>query len=135
MNWQTDLPGLAQALGLKRVGSEYHGPCVECGGRDRFFASRGKSHDILVACRRGCSFGVIAKHLTDMGLIDDTRDFDKVKYKLDQTELEDNLLISLAKQAKREGTRIHYKDQQKIRQALAREEQREKYRMGVANAG
>lgn len=68
MAWRYTLHDAAGLLGLKKMGSEYHGPCLVCGGTDRFFMSKGQKHDILASCRQGCSFGEISKALVEQGL-------------------------------------------------------------------
>jgi hypothetical protein len=80
-NFTTDLQGLAERLSLKKMGSEYHGPCVVCGGTDRFFATRGKVHPIVVACRQGCDFADIARELTQMGLLAKDADYERPQYR------------------------------------------------------
>lgn len=46
---------IAARLKLKRVGSEFKGPCPLCGGHDRFHVKNGQSQVILY-CRHGCPF-------------------------------------------------------------------------------
>ena len=46
----------ADALGLKRRGSEYVGPCPSCGGNDRFHLRPGRDGGTAIGCR-GCIDG------------------------------------------------------------------------------
>ena len=68
MNFTQDIAGVAQALGLKKQGHEYHGPCPCCGGTDRFWIKQGKTKDIVISCRQGCDFADLAKEMYDRGL-------------------------------------------------------------------
>jgi len=68
MNFKQDIAGVAQALGLKKQGHEYHGPCPCCGGTDRFWIKQGKTKDIVISCRQGCDFADLAKEMYDRGL-------------------------------------------------------------------
>ncbi len=68
MNFKQDIAGVAQALGLKKQGHEYHGPCPCCGGTDRFWIKPGKTKDIVISCRQGCDFADLAKEMYDRGL-------------------------------------------------------------------
>lgn len=68
MNFKQDIAGVAQALGLKKQGHEYHGPCPCCGGNDRFWIKPGKTKDIVISCRQGCDFADLAKEMYDRGL-------------------------------------------------------------------
>lgn len=70
MNWKYSLEDTARSLGLKKSGSQYSGPCPCCGGNDRFWIKRGKSHDIIATCRQGCTFGTIAKELRALGMVE-----------------------------------------------------------------
>ena len=85
-NFTTDLQGLAERLSLKKVGNEYHGPCVVCGGTDRFFATRGKMHPIIVACRQGCAFADIARELTQMGLLAKDAEYERPRHRREDVE-------------------------------------------------
>lgn len=67
---------IAEQLGLKRKGKEYAGPCLCCGGDDRFILSRGKKHDVLYYCRHGCNYAQITKELEYRGIVQKTP-FDK----------------------------------------------------------
>ena len=65
-----DLERVADSLGLRRVGSEYKGPCPCCGGDDRFHVKTGRSADLLVYCRHGCRYADIARELERRGIIE-----------------------------------------------------------------
>lgn len=56
----TDIHAIARQFDLRRVGSEYKGPCPICGGKDRFHVKQGKSQ-LLVHCRNGCEFRELAR--------------------------------------------------------------------------
>lgn len=89
--WIYDLHETAQRLGLKKTGSEYKGPCPVCGGNDRFWLSRGRSHPILATCRHDCSFGDIMREMENVGLA--TKDpFERPAFRRDDLDLADWLL-------------------------------------------
>lgn len=67
---QGDPQGVADALSLRRSGSEYKGPCPLCGGVDRFHVRAGRSADLLVHCRHGCKYSDLARELERRGIID-----------------------------------------------------------------
>ena len=50
---------------LKRVGSQWSGPCPICGGKDRFHvnAEPGNSDQVVLGCRQGCTFVDILEKL------------------------------------------------------------------------
>jgi len=70
VNWRYDLSSTAQALGLKKSGSEYKGPCPLCGGHDRCWVRAGKTQRIIISCRQGCSAAELLKECGARGLID-----------------------------------------------------------------
>jgi len=70
MKFKYDIAGVAQALGLKKQGHEYHGPCPICGGKDRFWIKPGKTKEIVISCRQGCEFPDLARAVYDRGLAD-----------------------------------------------------------------
>ena len=57
----------ANALHLKKMGQEYHGPCPICGGTDRFWIKQGQD-GINVHCRQGCEFRDLARNLRNSGI-------------------------------------------------------------------
>ncbi len=57
----------AKALHLKKYGTEYHGACPICGGKDRFWIKQA-SDGIAVHCRRGCEFKDLAHELRQRGI-------------------------------------------------------------------
>jgi hypothetical protein len=79
MNWLGDITSIAQSLGLKKKGSEYKGPCPECGGNDRFHIQKGRTHPIVMHCRHGCDFSTLAKQMRDRGLVAKD-DYDRDEY-------------------------------------------------------
>jgi hypothetical protein len=64
-----DVKAIAEALGLKRAGSEYKGPCPLCGGHDRFHIKQGQSADLILLCRYGCRYADIMRELENRGLV------------------------------------------------------------------
>jgi hypothetical protein len=64
-----DIQAIADALGLKRAGSEYKGPCPLCGGHDRFHIKAGSQHDLILLCRHGCRYGDIMRELENRQLV------------------------------------------------------------------
>lgn len=68
-SWTVSLQEAAQILNLKRVGNEFKGPCVCCGGHDRFWLKQGSRYPILAQCRHGCATSIIFKELEARGLV------------------------------------------------------------------
>ena len=66
------IPG-AEALGLKRVGHSYVGPCPICGGTDRFSINHGKDGFAWVHCRKGCLQREIIQSLVGDGFAQNYR--------------------------------------------------------------
>lgn len=67
------LADLGRALGLKRSGKTFAGPCPYCGGRDRFFLGPGKLHEVVFGCRNcGKDTGPIIRALIELGLWQDS---------------------------------------------------------------
>lgn len=64
-----DIETIADALGLKRSGAEYKGPCPLCGGHDRFHIKHGQQADVIMLCRHGCRYGDIMRDLENRGLV------------------------------------------------------------------
>lgn len=64
-----DIQPIAEALGLKRAGSEFKGPCPLCGGHDRFHIKTGAQHDLILLCRQGCSYSDIMRELENRRLV------------------------------------------------------------------
>jgi hypothetical protein len=85
MQFTQDIQGLAHSLGLKKTGTEWHGPCPVCGGHDRFWLKPGRTKDVVMSCRQGCSFKELAKEMIDRGLAqkDDFKPKQKVYHKRD----------------------------------------------------
>ena len=46
----------ASGRGGRKSGGEWVGPCPRCGGQDRFAVKRGRDVEVVVHCRKGCSF-------------------------------------------------------------------------------
>lgn len=85
-----DPEAVANALGLKRSGGEWKGPCPQCGGHDRFHIRRGRHHDLILHCRAGCQFGDLAGILRALGVIEDDREKWQT-FEVDGDNLEDFL--------------------------------------------
>ena len=85
---------VAEALGLKRSGSEYKGPCPICGGTDRFHVKTGRSADVLVHCRHGCKYSDLARELERRGIVD-RDDYTAPTHRRDDLELADHMALVL----------------------------------------
>lgn len=112
MNWTRDIAGVAEAMGLRRKGAQYSGPCICCGGNDRFHIQKGKMHPIVMHCRHGCSFAELAKKARDMGLVSED-DYDREQWR--QQKHEDSMrnsrfALSVYESAKKRGEKMSYKD-------------------------
>ena len=83
-----NLDVIATALGLRKSGSEFKGPCPICGGRDRFHIKTGHSQQLLVHCRHGCDWRDLAARLKSFGL---ARDSDPVPVTFSEASTEDCL--------------------------------------------
>ena len=68
-HWLVDIATAGRMLGLKKIGSEWVGPCPACSGEDRFRLSiyEGKISD---NCRHNCPPGARLKAFKDRGLIE-----------------------------------------------------------------
>ena len=117
MNWLGDIADIARSLGLKRVGSEYKGPCPECGGNDRFHIQRGKKHPIVMHCRHGCTFSTLAKHMRDRGLVTED-EYDREEYrqrKADEVIALKRWTLRVFEDNIKAGYQMSYKDKLKYR--------------------
>lgn len=93
MNFIYPLEGCATALGLRKVGNEYHGPCPNCGGHgkkdaDRFWLKPGKTKDIIYACRQCADGSAIAKRLIDLGLVQPDSDYEAPRHRYDYVAIQ-----------------------------------------------
>ena len=112
MNWLGDIASVAQSLGLKKKGNEYKGPCVLCGGDDRFHIQRGKVHPIVMHCRHGCSFSDLAKEMCDRGLVAKD-EYDREEYrqrKADEVIALKRWTLRVYEENIKAGHQMHYKD-------------------------
>lgn len=112
MNWLGDIESVAQSLGLKKKGSEYKGPCPECGGDDRFHIQRGKLHPIVMHCRHGCSFSDLAKEMRDRGLVAKD-EYDREEYrqrKADEAIALKRWTLRVYEENIKNGHQMSYKD-------------------------
>lgn len=87
-----DVQGIAEALGLKRAGSEYKGPCPLCGGHDRFHIKEGQSADLILLCRHGCRYGDIMRELESRHLVPKD-DFKPTHYRKSDLSYCDTLMM------------------------------------------
>jgi len=76
INFKLDAPRWIETLNLKRIGNdEYHGPCPNCGGTDRFWIN--SYHGSLRHhCRKQCDFVSRQERLSKLGLIDDSKNIE-----------------------------------------------------------
>ena len=76
INFKLDAPRWVETLNLKRFGNdEYHGPCPNCGGTDRFWIN--SYHGSLRHhCRKQCDFVSRQERLSKLGLIDDSKNIE-----------------------------------------------------------
>ena len=112
MNWLGDIVSVAHSLGLKKKGSEWAGPCVECGGHDRFSIKRGRLHPIVMHCRHGCTFSTLAKHMRDRGLVAKD-EYDREEYrqrKADEAIALKRWTLRVYEENIKNGHQISYKD-------------------------
>ena len=65
-----NIPYIAEAIGLKKMGGSYAGPCPCCGGDDRFSIKEGRGGVMLLHCRYLCSYASMMSNLEDRGLIE-----------------------------------------------------------------
>ena len=79
-DWIVTLEDAARALGLKKKGSEYKGPCVCCGGNDRFHLMRGSRHPIVMHCRHGCKYPELMREMESRGLVSKS-EYDREKWR------------------------------------------------------
>lgn len=98
-----DPQSVAEALNLRRSGSEYKGPCPLCGGHDRFHVKAGRSADLLIYCRHGCRFTDIAKHLESRGLVQGD-EFVRPRFSRENVELADHVILVMESAARRGDT-------------------------------
>ena len=103
---------VADALGLRRIGSEYKGPCPLCGGTDRFHVKAGKSADVLVHCRHGCKYSDLARELERRGIVD-RDDYTAPTHRRDDLELADHMILVMESAARR-GERINPSDRDAV---------------------
>ena len=76
INFKLDAPRWVETLNLKRFGNdEYHGPCPNCGGTDRFWINSYKG-GLKHHCRKGCDFRSRHERLSELGLIDDSKNIE-----------------------------------------------------------
>lgn len=123
--WTKTLADAAGELGLKRMGNEYHGPCPVCGGNDRFWLAKGRSHDILATCRQGCGFGEIAKELISRGLMLRDEDYQRPVYRQEDLDAADFAVV-VAESDLRSGRPVQARDRQFIAGLVGRVDQRRK---------
>lgn len=64
-----NIEAIADALGLKKAGAEYKGPCPLCGGHDRFHIKEGQQTDLILLCRHGCQYTAIMRELEERDLV------------------------------------------------------------------
>lgn len=110
---------LAEALGLRRSGSEFKGPCPVCGGDDRFHVKTGRERDVLFYCRHGCKYAVILAELERRGLIERGLSV-KPQYKKDDLETADFLIAIMGAALRRGDKGIKDNDDQMIRALMLR---------------
>ena len=91
---------VADALGLRRVGSEFKGPCPICGGTDRFHVKAGRSADFLMHCRHGCQYSDLARELENRGVVD-RDDYTAPTHRRDDIELADYMILVMQGAANR----------------------------------
>ena len=94
------------SMRIKDVGDKILAYCFSC---------QAKGPDIIKAL--GLPMELIFK--------DNPQDFDRKAYKLNKTEVEDKIFISIFEKAKAEGERVKATDVQRYRLAKSREEVRE----------
>lgn len=104
-----DPQSVAEALNLRRSGSEYKGPCPLCGGRDRFHVRPGRNTDLLIYCRHGCRFTEIVKLLESRGLVRG-EEFVRPKYRRSDLERADHTILVM-ESAYRRGDTIQHSDE------------------------
>ena len=68
VNWAYTLEESVSRLGLKKNGAEYHGPCPNCQGKDRFWLAVHKGR-ITDHCRQQCDSSERLKILINLGLV------------------------------------------------------------------
>ena len=103
---------VADALGLRRVGSEYKGACPICGGTDRFHVKAGRSADFLVYCRHGCSYSDLARELERRGIVD-RDDYVAPTHRRADLELADHMILVMQGAALR-GETISQSDRRAV---------------------
>jgi len=128
-NWTKTLPDTAAALGLKKTGSEWKGPCPVCGGNDRFWLSKGRTHDILASCRHGCTFGEIAKELKNLGLLLPDDDYQRPKYSEIDLHTADFMILAI-EGAMNSGELINGEDRRAIKRLMGLVDPARKAKLG-----
>ena len=118
---------VADALGLKRVGSEYKGPCPLCGGTDRFHVRAGASADVLVHCRHGCKYSDLARELERRGVVD-RDDYVAPTHRRDDLELADHM-IAVMEGAARRGQKITEGDHRAVTRLMMKVDERRVQRL------
>ena len=86
---------LAERLGLKRAGREYKGACPICGGDDRFHIKEGKTDDLLVYCRQGCTYPQLMHELENRGLVE-SGEYIRPRYRHQDLDFADSLVLVVA---------------------------------------
>ena len=112
---------VADALGLRRVGSEYKGPCPICGGKDRFHVRAGRSAEFLVHCRHGCSYSDLARELESRGIVD-RDDYVAPAHRRADLELADHMILVMQGAALR-GEKISQSDREAVAMLITKVDQ------------
>jgi hypothetical protein len=86
------VPGIAEALGLRRSGGEYKGACPICGGDDRFHIKESRDSNMLVYCRRGCEYSQIMRELENRGLVEKS-EYIAPRYRHQDLDFADSLVL------------------------------------------
>lgn len=86
------VPEIAEALGLRRAGSEYKGACPICGGDDRFHIKESRDANMLVYCRRGCEYSQIMWELENRGLVEKDP-YTAPRYRYQDLDFADSLVL------------------------------------------
>lgn len=110
---------IAEALGLRRSGSEFKGPCPVCGGDDRFHVKTGRDRDVLFYCRHGCKYSTILSELEQRGIIERgirTRP----QYKKSDLDFADHLAVIMQSQVLQQKRGIKDSDDEMIRALMLR---------------
>lgn len=92
LSWDRDSDHIAHTLGLRKSGAEYKGPCPVCGGTDRFHIKQGRSRDLIMHCRHGCTFAQLMHEFENRGLAE-KGEWIRPKYRQSDLDFCDTLLI------------------------------------------